>query len=109
MKTHIPVPVGGLQVWKWEQYGKSFVQKGDFNYEKYVEKCRAIRVINTLRNLKDTPRFLTYEEYKSMDPDSPNEFIKKILRHHNYRFAFELCNYLGYESDKIFVFLILKD
>lgn len=87
---------------KAAQYGKSFVQKGDFNYEKYVEKCRAIRVINTLRNLKDTPRFLTYEEYKSMDPDSPNEFIKKILRHHNYRFAFELCNYLGYESDKIY-------
>ena len=37
-----------------------------------------------------------------MDPESPNEFIKKILRHHNYRFAFELCNYLGYETDKIY-------
>ena len=84
------------------QYGKSFVQKGDFNYEKYVEKCRDMRIINTLRNLEDTPRFLTYEEYRNMDPDSGTEFIKKILRHNNYRFAFELCNFLGYETDKIY-------
>lgn len=87
---------------KAAQYGKSFVQKGDFNYERYVEKCRAMRVINSLRNLKESPRFLTYKEYMDMDPESPNEFIKKILRHHNYRFAFELCNYLGYETDKIY-------
>ena len=87
---------------KAAQYGKSFVQKGDFNYERYVEKCRAMRVINSLRNLKESPRFLTYKEYIDMDPESPNEFIKKILRHHNYRFAFELCNYLGYETDKIY-------
>ena len=87
---------------KAAQYGKSFVQKGDFNYEKYVEKCRDMRIINTIRNLPDTPRFLTYEEYRNMDPDSGNEFIKKILRHNNYNFAFELCNFLGYETDKIY-------
>lgn len=87
---------------KAAQYGKSFVQKGDFNYEKYVEKCRAMRVINSLRNLKESPRFLTFKEYEDMDPDSPNEFIKKILRHHNYRFAFELSNYLGFETDRIY-------
>ena len=87
---------------KAAQYGKSFVQKGDFNYEKYVEKCRDMRIINSMRNLNDTPRFLTYEEYRNMDPDSATEFIKKILRHNNYPFAFELCNFLGYETDKIY-------
>ena len=87
---------------KAAQYGKSFVQKGDFNYEKYVEKCRDMRIINSLRNLSKTPRFLTYEEYRNMEPDSGTEFIKKILRHNNYPFAFELCNYLGYETDKIY-------
>ena len=37
---------------KAAQYGKSFVQKGDFNYEKYVERCRDLRIIYSLRNLK---------------------------------------------------------
>ena len=87
---------------KAAQYGKSFVQKGDFNYEKYVEKCRDMRIINSMRNISDTPRFLTYGEYRNMDPDSPTEFSKKILRYNNYPFAFELCNFLGYETDKIY-------
>ena len=87
---------------KAAQYGKSFVQKGDFNYDKYIEKCRNLRVVNSLRNLKDTPRFLTYKEYLDMGPDSPTEFIKLILRHYNFHFAFELSNYLGYETDKIY-------
>ena len=87
---------------KASQYGKSFVQKVDFNYEKYVEKCRDLRIINTLRNLSDTPRFLTYNEYINMEPESGTQFIKKILRHNNFSFAFELCNYLGYETDKIY-------
>ena len=87
---------------KASQYGKSFVQKGDFNYDRYIQKCKDIRIINSLRNLKDTPRFVTFNEYrKSLDPDSP-EFMKKILRHHNYYFAFELSNFLGYENDKIY-------
>ena len=87
---------------KAAQYGKSFVQKGDFNYERYVDKCKDLRIINSLRNLKKTPRFLTYEEYKDMNPDSPNEFLKLIMRYHNYSFAFELNTYLGYENEKIY-------
>ena len=88
---------------KAAQYGKSFVQKGDFNYEKYVERCRDLRIIYSLRNLKKTPRYLTYKEYQDMDPDSPNEFLKIIMRYHDYRFAFELNNYLGYENEKIYL------
>ena len=87
---------------KASQYGKRFVQKSDFNFEKYLEKCIDLRIINSLRNLEDTPRFLTYEEYKDMDPNSGNEFIKKILRHHNYGFAFDLCNCLGYDQDIVY-------
>ena len=87
---------------KAAQYGKSFVQKGDFNYEKYVDKCRDLRIINSLRNLKNTPRFLTYAEYNDMNPDSPSEFMKLIMRYHDYRFAFELNSYLGYENEKIY-------
>ena len=37
---------------KAAQYGKSFVQIGDFNFEKYVERCRDLRIIYSLRNLK---------------------------------------------------------
>ena len=88
---------------KAAQYGKSFVQKGDFNYEKYVEKCKVLRIINSLRNLEKAPRFLTYEEYMDMEPDNPDKFMKIIMKFHNYKFAFELNNYLGYESDKIYL------
>ena len=84
------------------QYGKSFVQKDVFNYDKYNERCKDIRVVNTLRNLKDKPRFLTYKEYvNGLDPNS-SEFMKKILRHHNYYLAFELSNYLGFENERIY-------
>ena len=37
-----------------------------------------------------------------MEPESGTQFIKKILRHNNYSFAFDLCKYLGYETDKIY-------
>ena len=88
---------------KAAQYGKSFVQKGDFNYEKYVEKCKVLRIINSLRNLEKAPRYLTYEEYLDMEPDNPDKFMKIIMKFHNYQFAFELNNYLGYENDKIYL------
>lgn len=88
---------------KAAQYGKSFVQKGDFNYEKYIEKCKVLRIINSLRNMGKTPRFLTYEEYNDMEPDNPDKFMKIIMRYHDYRFAYELNNFLGYESDKIYL------
>ena len=88
---------------KAAQYGKSFVQKGDFNYETYVSRCKDIRIINSLRNLKTTPRFLTYEEYNDMNLLSPDDFMKMIMRYHDYKFAFELNNYLGYENEKIYL------
>ena len=60
---------------KAAQYGKSFVQKGDFNYEKYVERFRDLRVIYSLRILKK-PCYLTYKEYKDMDPDHQMNFLE---------------------------------
>ena len=88
---------------KAAQYGKSFVQKGDFNFESFVQRCKDLRVINSLRNLKNGQRFLTYEEYKEMNPFDQNEFLKIIMRFHNYKFAFELSNYLGYDTDKVYL------
>ena len=67
---------------KAAQYGKSFVQKGDFNFESFVQRCKDLRVINSLRNLKNGQRFLTYEEYKEMNPFDQNEFLKIIMRFH---------------------------
>ena len=88
---------------KAAQYGKSFVQKGDFNYESFLQRCKELRVINSLRNLKNAPRYLTYQEYNDMNPFNPNNFIKLIMRYHNYRFAFELSNYLGYDPDTVYL------
>ena len=87
---------------KAAQYGKSFVQKGDFNYETFVTTCKDIRIINSLRNLKDTPRFLTYNEYLNGFDVTTSNYLKKMLRHNNFGFAFELYNFLGYDTDKIY-------
>ena len=86
---------------KASQYGKSFVQKGDFNYDRYVENCNAIRVINCLRNCEKKPRYLTFEEYLNLS-DNQSEMIKKILRHLNFELAFDICNFLGLENDRIY-------
>lgn len=88
---------------KAAQYGKSFVQVSDFSdYNAYIDRCKALRVINSLRNMPSSPRILTYEEYLNLDPYSVNDFLKKILRTNEYEFAYELWNYLGYDTDKVY-------
>lgn len=84
---------------KASQYGKNFVHKEDFNFDKFVETCKDLRIINNLRNSPDKPRFVTYGEYKSM---TCKQLVKRVLRMHHFQMAHEICEYVGYPLKKVY-------
>jgi len=84
---------------KAAQYGKNFVENENFNYNKFVEICKEIRIINNLRNCKERPRLITYLEYKKL---KPKQLIKLLLNQNNFILALHICKYLDYNSKKIY-------
>ena len=81
------------------QFGKSFIAKDDFDFDKFVETCKDIRIINNLRNHSTKCRLITFNEYKNMNP---KDLIKKLLRQQNYSLASEISNYLDYNSKRVY-------
>ena len=81
------------------QFGKSFISKEDFDFDKFVETCKDIRIINNLRNHNTKSRLITYNEYKSMNP---KDLIRKLLLQQNYSLAAEICYYLDYNDNKVY-------
>ena len=81
------------------QFGKSFISKDDFDFDKFVETCKDIRIINNLRNHSTKCRLITYDEYKSM---TPKDLIKKLLLQQNYSLAAEISNYLDYNDKRVY-------
>ena len=85
---------------KAAQLGKYFLQKDEYNFSKFVEICRNIRIINTIRNDSTTPIFITYKEFDKL---SFKEIIKKIMGEHNFKLAFRICKYLDDKTKKIYM------
>ena len=81
------------------QFGKSFISKDEFDFDKFVETCKDIRILNNLRNHNTKCRLITYKEYKSMPP---KELIRKLLLQQNYSLAAEISNYLDYSDKKVY-------
>ena len=81
------------------QFGKSFIGKDDFDFDKFVETCKDIRIINNLRNHNTKCRLITFNEYKKMNP---KDLIKKLLKQQNYSLASEISNYLDYNNKRVY-------
>ena len=81
------------------QFGKSFISKDDFDFDKFVETCKDIRIINNLRNHSTKCRLITYDEYKAM---TPKDLINKLLLQQNYSLAAEISNYLDYNDKRVY-------
>ena len=81
------------------QFGKSFIGKDDFDFDKFVETCKDIRIINNLRNHSTKCRLITFNEYKQMNP---KDLIKKLLKQQNYSLASEISNYLDYNNKRVY-------
>ena len=85
---------------KAAQFGKIFMDLDEgFNYDKFVEICKDLRIVNNLRNNPDSPLFITYKEFKSMNWD---DLIKKILLQNNFNLAYKISQYLEYDTKKIY-------
>ena len=93
---------------KAAQYAKKFVNKDDFNYDKFNEICKDMRIINNLRNDKKYPVFITFREYKEMNT---KEIINRLLKYKNYKLAADICKFLDYGIKKVlhkYVIAIMK-
>ena len=88
-----------LYILNASQFGKSFIGKDDFDFDKFVETCKDIRIINNLRNHSTKCRLITYNEYKKMNP---KDLIKKLLKQQNYSLASEISNYLDFNNKKVY-------
>ena len=80
-----------LYILNASQFGKSFIAKDDFDFDKFVETCKDIRIINNLRNHSTKCRLITFNEYKNMNP---KDLSKKLLRQQNYSLASEISNFI---------------
>ena len=90
-----------LFILKAAQHGKNFLKIDDFNYDKFLETCKDIRVVNnlSLRTHSTMPRLITFNEYKNLDS---KDLIKKTMRLLNFGLAFEICHYLDYSDKKVY-------
>ena len=81
------------------QHGKHFVKSEIFNYDKFLEICKDIRIVNNLRNHESKPKFITFNEYKNLDPE---DLLNKVMRNLNFGMAFEICRFLDYNEKNIY-------
>ena len=89
-----------LFIIKAAQFGKNFLTNGkeEFNYDKFNERCKDIRMVNQLRNDKGYPLYITYKEYIELNP---KDIIDIMLKYKNFKVASDISEYLGYKTDKV--------
>ena len=88
-----------LFVLETAQFCKCFVKSDIFNFDKFLQYCKDIRIVNNLRNHTSKPKFITFNEYKHMEF---NDLINIVMRNLNFGMAFEICNFLDYDDDIIY-------
>lgn len=87
-----------LFILKAAQYGKNFVHKEDFNFNRFIEICKKIRIINNLRNNEERPIFITFDEFEDINI---NDLIKILMKYNDFKTALLVCSYLEYDVKKI--------
>ena len=93
---------------KAAQYAKKFVYKDEFNYEKFNEICKEMRIINNMRNDPTYPTFITYREYKYL---TSKEIINRLIKYNNFQLAADVSKFLEEDITKVlhkYVISIMK-
>lgn len=83
---------------KAAQYGKLFVKKDYFNFEKFNTRCKEMRVINQLRNDKKSPLYITYKEFIKLEY---TDIIEILIQYKNFKSAAQISKFFGYDIKKI--------
>ena len=90
---------------KAAQYGKLFINKDYFNFDKYNTRCKDMRIINQLRNDKTYPMFITYKEFIKLDSA---DIIDILIEYKNFKSAAEISKFLGYDTKRIMYKYIIE-
>ena len=83
---------------KVAQFAKKFVDKEEFNFDKFNDICKDIRIINNLRNDHDTPFFITYKEFQELDP---KDLISILIKYRNFQLAADITKFIDYPMKKV--------
>ena len=93
---------------KVAQFAKKFVDKEEFNFDKFNQICKEMRIVNNLRNDAKYPIYITYKEYKEIDPQ---ELISILIKYRNFQLAANISKFLDYSMKKVlnkYVMAIMK-
>ena len=93
-----------LKLLEAAQHYKSFVKKSEFNFQKFYENCKDIRIVNNLRNHTTQPKMLTYKEYLDITKDNtePQNLIKRLVRSLNFGIANKITEYLELDNRLVY-------
>jgi len=97
-----------LFVLKVAQFMKKFVNKEEFNFLRFNQICKEMRIINNLRNDPKYPVFITYKEYVRIDP---KDLISILIKYRNFQLAANISRFLDYPMKKVlnkYVMAIMK-
>ncbi len=83
---------------KAAQHGKTFLTKDEFNFNHFVSVCRDLRILNNMRTF-DNPRFITYDQYKRLEP---KELIDRLIKSQNFFLANEISLFLNLKIRKVY-------
>ena len=109
---------------KAASFGKNFVESDQFNFNRFIEICKDIRILNNIRNVIEQkieknenkndekkenennnneiygkPNFITYNEYKNL---STKELIKILIKQQNFFLAFQISEYLEFNTKIVY-------
>ena len=87
-----------LFILKVAQFAKKFVEKEEFNFNKFNQNCKEMRTINNLRNDKKYPVYITYREYKEIDAQ---DIISILIKYNNFQLAANISKFLDYSMKKV--------
>ena len=93
---------------KAANYGKSIFGKSEFNFITFNYFCRDLRIVNALRNFDKKARFLTFDEYKSLQEDKTDSILKKTMRQLNFKLAFEIAKFLQLPERDVYLKYAIK-
>uniref|UniRef100_A0A6B2KXJ7 Vacuolar protein sorting-associated protein 16 homolog n=1 Tax=Arcella intermedia TaxID=1963864 RepID=A0A6B2KXJ7_9EUKA len=77
-------------------FGKGFLTAQQYDSDGYVEKCKILRVLNSIRNAKvGLP--LTYLQYLKI---TPQRLINRLIHRQAFKEARSICNYLNLKIEE---------
>ncbi|KAJ3335380.1 hypothetical protein HDU93_005657, partial [Gonapodya sp. JEL0774] len=89
---------------KAASFGKCFLdgdgQGTGYNAEKFVDTCRAVRVLNAVRDPNVAGMAITYGQYVRLTPEV---LIDRLINRRMHLFALRACEYLAMSGERVIV------